>query len=582
MFRRRRKQRDSEPESFKPKGTSLDLVKNDVDELKEPKKLDEFQLVEDQNTPDDRISSQSEPRSPDRVSGKRVSPVRRPSSKSSTPTNSSKLRSPISKSTPKARKVGSHKKKTDAVPVVLKVESAETAVEVQDIDDQESTNSPVSVDAPVIEHEEETKQEIEESVDDNQDVVGNPSEDVDETGEILGDGDKVEVGEETVDNQETVEVSVNENNDSDISGDGPGTENETKVDSGDDDEGVTDNEQTGRGGGGGGAADDDGRTVDEIAHQEMLLSQDDPTHPPPRYIEGMHGDMPEATRRWANTLKWRKENNIDDVAKEPNPQYPLIRKHYSHFFHGHAKTGSVVLYIRPGKSNFPLLWKELVENTKGGAAKQRLIVPDDLVRHHIFMLEALFQHWGPVVKGRTGERPTSVEMQRLVAVFDLEGFSFRSLRSFFGVFKKVVQILEQHFVGRADRIMVINAPNFRNVAYLVYPLVPKEVKAKIEICGKRFQSRLRELLVPEEIPKEYGGDSEVPVGEFILEKHINAMYNHPDRQYPPHVPFTGEILDEAGSSKIPSDDPPVEPGANTPDPDPESDTSEGAAADVSL
>lgn len=59
-----------------------------------------------------------------------------------------------------------------------------------------------------------------------------------------------------------------------------------------------------------------------------------------------------------------------------------------------------------------------------------------------------------------------------------------------------MQILEQHYVGRADRIMVINAPNFRNIAYLVYPLVPKEVKAKIEICGRRYHERLRELLVP--------------------------------------------------------------------------------------
>jgi hypothetical protein len=52
------------------------------------------------------------------------------------------------------------------------------------------------------------------------------------------------------------------------------------------------------------------------------------------------------------------------------------------------------------------------------------------------MLESLFQHWGPTVKGINGERATSAEMQRLVAVFDLQGFSFRSLRSFFGVFKK--------------------------------------------------------------------------------------------------------------------------------------------------
>ena len=70
------------------------------------------------------------------------------------------------------------------------------------------------------------------------------------------------------------------------------------------------------------------------------------------------------------------------------------------------------------------------------------------------------------------------------------------LRSFFGVFKKVMKILEQHYVGRADKIIILNAPNFRNVAYLVFPLIPPQVKAKIEILGRSYQKRLRELLLP--------------------------------------------------------------------------------------
>jgi hypothetical protein len=34
------------------------------------------------------------------------------------------------------------------------------------------------------------------------------------------------------------------------------------------------------------------------------------------------------------------------------------------------------------------------------------------------------------------------------------------------------------------------------------------------------------------------------VGEWILEKHINYSYHHPERKFPKHVPVTGEIIEE--------------------------------------
>jgi len=534
MFRRRRKQRTSEPENYKPiQGTSLDSVvkKPETDELKSPKKLDEFKLEEIEENKNDRIVSQSEPREENSPSNnRRVNPVKRPSSRKSTPTNTSKLKSP--KTSPKARTINSTKK---TQPSVLKVESEDIPPNDEGVI---SSSSPVSVEIPVPDQDssieesqgETTKESESGSVDEigveetSMDVIGDREEKKDDISETVVAKEEVDI-DDTATKEDDAETLAEET----IIGsvlDGQAAEEL------EDQESKDGSEQ---------GSKSDKALENEVAHQEYLLSKDDPDHPPPRYIEGMHGDMVEARRRWAGTLKWRRENDIETIRKEENPQYPMIRKHYSHFYHGHGKSGAVVLYIRPGKSDFPQLWKSLVKNTKGGPAKQRLVVPEDLVRHHIFMLEHLFQHWGPTVKGINGERATSEKMQRLVAVFDLDGFSFRSLRSFFGVFKKVVQILEQHYVGRADRIMVVNAPNFRNVAYLVYPLVPKEVKAKIEICGRRFQSRLREILVPEEIPKEYGGDSKIPLGEWVLEQHINHMYNHPDKQYPPYDPDTGEI-----------------------------------------
>jgi hypothetical protein len=44
------------------------------------------------------------------------------------------------------------------------------------------------------------------------------------------------------------------------------------------------------------------------------------------------------------------------------------RQLFSHFFHGHGRSGSVALYLRPGKSDFQTLFKSTFvrDNTKPG------------------------------------------------------------------------------------------------------------------------------------------------------------------------------------------------------------------------
>jgi len=70
---------------------------------------------------------------------------------------------------------------------------------------------------------------------------------------------------------------------------------------------------------------------------------------------------------------------------------------------------------------------------------------------------------------------------------------------------------------------------------MVNPLVPVEVRAKIRVCGTAYVDELKEVLVPEEIPRAYGGTCDVPLGEWVLEKHINALYAHPERRFVPNL-----------------------------------------------
>jgi hypothetical protein len=188
---------------------------------------------------------------------------------------------------------------------------------------------------------------------------------------------------------------------------------------------------------------------------------------------------------------------------------------------------SPVLFASP----VPAAAADAARTVAAGGGQRRLVSEDDVVRHHVFMLECLFRHWGTVVEGKVGEQGTTYKMQRLVAVFDMAGLSFGLARKIFGVVKRVIQILEQHYVGRLDRICIINAPSFKMIMSMINPLIPIEVRAKIRVCGNEYASELKEVLVEAEMPRQYGGSCDVPLGEWVLERHISALYAHPDRAF---------------------------------------------------
>ena len=97
---------------------------------------------------------------------------------------------------------------------------------------------------------------------------------------------------------------------------------------------------------------------------------------PSNYVEDCKGDREKAMRRWQETQKWRREQNVWRIHTIPNTFFYEIKKAYPHFAHGYSKAGYPVMYEQPGKMDLKSLFR-------GDCTI------DDMVHHYIFFQEFL-------------------------------------------------------------------------------------------------------------------------------------------------------------------------------------------------
>ena len=103
---------------------------------------------------------------------------------------------------------------------------------------------------------------------------------------------------------------------------------------------------------------------------------------PSRYIRGCAGDIDEAGRRWRETLIWRRENGIDDILYEPQPNFRLIKECYPHFLHRRDKFGHPIYY-------------ELLGHIDLKRLKANGVSVAETVRYYIFLTEYIWNKIEP-------------------------------------------------------------------------------------------------------------------------------------------------------------------------------------------
>ncbi|KAF8531247.1 CRAL-TRIO domain-containing protein [Gautieria morchelliformis] len=186
-----------------------------------------------------------------------------------------------------------------------------------------------------------------------------------------------------------------------------------------------------------------------------------------RYMRAAKWKLEEAKRRIKGTLEWRREFKPDLIKPEDVRIESVTGKIV---INGFDVDGRPIIYMRPGN-----------ENTTPSPRQ---------IQHLVFCLERAIEFMPP-------------GQDSLVIVVDYQSATLRTNPSI-GTARKVLNILQQHYVERLGRAIVVNLPILLSFFYKgISPFLDPVTKDKM-----RFNPELSSLIPQEQLDAQFGGDNE--------------------------------------------------------------------------
>ncbi|WWC95656.1 hypothetical protein V866_002521 [Kwoniella sp. B9012] len=196
---------------------------------------------------------------------------------------------------------------------------------------------------------------------------------------------------------------------------------------------------------------------------ELRFLNDPGTHP--RYMRAAKWKMDDAKKRIQGTLEWRREYkpeliSPDDVGVEAETGKIILT--------GFDYDARPILYMRPGR-----------ENTERSPRQ---------IRHLIYHLERAIDFMPP-------------GQEQVAIIVDYKSATSQSNPSI-AVARQVLNILQNHYVERLGRGLVVNMPWWINAFFTgISPFLDPITRDKI-----RFNPKLTELVPAAQLDSEFGGD----------------------------------------------------------------------------
>ncbi|RSH93066.1 hypothetical protein EHS25_007419 [Saitozyma podzolica] len=252
----------------------------------------------------------------------------------------------------------------------------------------------------------------------------------------------------------------------------------------------------------------------ELKHytDTLLLPATDPYYPwelrflndpacHPRYMRAAKWKMDDAKRRIKGTIEWRREFKPEliepeDVSVEAETGKIIIS--------GFDYDARPIIYMRPGR-----------ENTETSPRQ---------IRHLIFNLERAIDLMPP-------------GQEQVAIIVDYKSATSQSNPSI-GTARKVLNILQNHYVERLGRGLVVNMPWWINAFFSgISPFMDPITRDKI-----RFNPKLTELVPPSQLDYEFGGDYHLNFDHKIYWKQLIEFC---------HIAPDGTRVDEQGKPWVP-------------------------------
>ncbi|KAF4623972.1 hypothetical protein D9613_002259 [Agrocybe pediades] len=234
----------------------------------------------------------------------------------------------------------------------------------------------------------------------------------------------------------------------------------------------------------------------------------------PRYMRAAKWDLADAKKRIKGTLEWRREFKPDLIRPD---EVKIESETGKIIINGFDKDGRPIIYMRPGR-----------ENTETGPRQ---------LRHLVWCLERAKDLMPP-------------GQESLVIIVDYKSTTLRTNPSI-SVARKVLTILQQHYVETLGRAIVVNLPMLLSFFYKgIAPFLDPVTRDKM-----RFNPDLFELIPASHLDADFGGQNEFEFEpESYWDQIVAACGVTPDGARVDFNPKSGSSSMDTTQSTIPVDE----------------------------
>ena len=206
-----------------------------------------------------------------------------------------------------------------------------------------------------------------------------------------------------------------------------------------------------------------------------------------RFLRARKFDLTKTLIMWKNFIKWRQENNIDEIMNMKFPEMEEAKKYYPHGYYRTDKLGRPIYIERIGYLKFDPLVKT--------------ISLEKLQMYFVQSYERLIHEIFPACSRAAGKR-----VEQTCYIIDLKGAGITVFPKLRDIIKLASSIGQDYYPEILGTMFIINAPMmFSGIWSIIKHFIDEKTKKKILIKDSKYQKELFQYADVENLPDFLGG-----------------------------------------------------------------------------